>query len=75
MNHFVLTSAPDLSQFGITKIRCLLSLVKATPVPVSRFAHWLRRRVPSCLAALHPTQRPTVTLISCHALGASLQGI
>ena len=36
------------------------------------FTYWLRRRVPSCLAALHPTPRPTATLISCHALGCQL---
>ena len=76
VNHFVLTSTPDLSQFRITKDKVFMILCESNPgssQPVRPLAASTRPLLP--YAALHPTQRPTVTLISCHALGASLQGI
>ena len=55
VNHFVLTSTPDLSQFGITKDKVFTIPRKQPRLQSTGFTYWLRRRVPSCLAALHPT--------------------
>ena len=59
VNHFVLTSTPDLSQFGITKDKVLRSLIGYARLQCTGITYWLRRRVPSCLVALHSTPRPT----------------
>ena len=57
------------SVWNSSKIRWSGSLIGYSQLQSTRCTYWLRQRVPSCLAALHPNPRPTVTLIRCHALG------
>ena len=70
VNHFVLTSAPDLSQFGITRIYGVHDPSSVTPgsSPPGSLTGCVDAS-PLALRRYIPPPWPTATLISCHAWG------
>ena len=76
VNHFVLTSTPDLSQFGITKDKVFTIPHRYPPAPVHRqnlLAESTRPLLP-CGVTFHPTAHRGLLLVAMR-WGASLQGI
>ena len=69
VNHFVLTSTPDLSQFGITKDKVFTIPRKQPRFQSAGSPTGCVDASPLALRRYIPPPRPTATLISCHAWG------